>query len=244
MYIWGGLARKPGAEGVLLLVGAGWAESVRWRGRDKSSVALFAGGEGSGDEGDNLSGIGGSGAEGIIRADVDADGVAGAAGAVVIQGDVVAVDVQVEGGFGADLGADATGDAAFGGEAVELRGEAEDLVGLVEALVVGSSGVHGEVSAEGEEGTSGNGWLGNRWGVAGGAGPAGGWGEVEAVGVDGGGAYRQELGGVAKIEKGDDVAGVAGVGIRGEDERGRLVLDPGEEAPAGATVHRGTIGRR
>lgn len=172
------------------------AKSVRWRGRDETCVALFAGGEGAGDEGGDRCGVASlrHAAKRVVRADVDADGVAGAAGAVVVKGDgsfvAVTVIMKPEGGFGADLGADAAGDAAVGGEAVELGRQVEDLVGLVEALVVGGGGVHWKGSAEGEEGTSGNRWLGNRWGVAGGAGPGGGWGEVEAIGEDGGGACR------------------------------------------------------
>lgn len=47
---------------------------------------------------------------------------------------------------------------------------------------------------------------------------------------------------MGEIEKGDDGVWVAVIGVGGEDEGGRLVLDPGKEAPAGATVHRGTIG--
>lgn len=54
---------------------------------DEAGVALFAGGEGAGDEGDDVGVVASlrHAAKRVVRADVDADGVAGAAGAVVVQ---------------------------------------------------------------------------------------------------------------------------------------------------------------
>lgn len=73
------------------------AKSVRWRGRDETCVAFFAGGEGAGDEGDDVGGVASlrHAAKRVVRADIDADGVTGAVGAVVVQGDGSFVAVTV-----------------------------------------------------------------------------------------------------------------------------------------------------